>query len=78
MKHKIDAGNKKVIEEFDRAKRRMYKRYERANLGKQKSSDKDLSYSEYYDWLDKATKARDDFLAEKLSEEEALKIIIVP
>ena len=56
----------------------MYKRYERANLGKQKSSDKDLSYSEYYDWLDKATKARDDFLAEKLSEEEALKIIIVP
>ena len=78
LKHKIAASNKKVIEEFDRAKRRMYKRYERANLGKQKSSDKDLSYSEYYEWLDKATKARDDFLAEKLSEEEALKIIIVP
>ena len=37
-----------------------------------------LSYSEYYEWLDRATKARDDFLAEKLSEEEALKIINVP
>lgn len=75
LKHKLDANRKKVIEEFDRAKRRMYKRYERAmDLGK-KPSNKNLSYNEYYEWLKRATDARDRYLAGKLSEEEALEII---
>ena len=30
LKHKLQAQNKKVVEEFDRAKQKMYKRYERA------------------------------------------------
>lgn len=75
LKHKLDARRRKVIEEFDRAKRRMYKRYERAgDLGK-KPSSKDLSYSEYYEWLERATDARDRYLAGEFSEEKALGII---
>lgn len=35
----------------------------------------DLSYGEYYEWLEAATEARDAYLAGKLSEEEALKVI---
>ena len=78
LKHKLEAMNKKVIEEFDRARQRMYKRYERATYLNQKPSEKGLTYSELYEWLDSATQARDLFLAGKLSEEEALKIILVP
>lgn len=75
LKHKLQARNKKVVEEFDRAKQRMYKRYERAMDINKKPSDKDLNYAEYYEWLEEATAARDDCLAEKLSEEDALAII---
>ena len=31
-----------------------------------------------YEWLDSATQARDSFLAGQISEEEALKIIVIP
>lgn len=75
LKHRLDAKRKKVIEEFDRAKRRMYKRYERAGDPGKKLSSKDLSYSEYYEWLEQATDARDQYLAGELSEEKALEII---
>lgn len=78
LKHKLAAQSKVVIEEFDRAKQRMYKRYERAEDGKQTPSDKDLSYAEYYQWLDRATAARDRYLAGELSEEAALEIIVAP
>lgn len=65
-----------MIKTFDRAKRKMYKRYERAESGiNQKPSEKDLSYAEYYKWLDTATKARDDYLAERIDSKAALKII---
>jgi len=56
----------------------MYKRYERATAPNKKVSEKDLTYEEYYDWLEKATQARDDYLAGKLTAEETLKIIKVP
>ena len=78
LKHKLQAQNKKVVEEFDRAKQKMYKRYERATDPNKKASEKDLTYEEYYAWLEKATQARDDYLAGKLTAEEALKIIKVP
>ena len=78
LKHKLQAQNKKVVEEYDRAKQKMYKRYERATDPNKKVSEKDLTYEEYYDWLEKATQARDDYLAGKLTAEEALKIIKVP
>lgn len=69
------AAQLRVVEEFDRAKQRMYKRYERAEFINKEPSEKDLSYGEYYQWLDRAAKARDDYLAGKLSTEEALNII---
>jgi len=74
LKHELEARDT-VIGAFDRAKRKMYKRYERTADGKQKPSEKDLSYAEYYDWLDRATKARDDYLAEKITAEKALEVI---
>ena len=72
---KLQAQNKKVVEEFDRAKQRMYKRYERALDPNKKASKRDLSYAEYYEWLENATEARDAYLAGKLSEKDALKVI---
>ena len=54
----------------------MHKRYQRTLDGKS-STDKDLTYNEYYKWLDKATQARDDYLADLISAEEALSIIKV-
>lgn len=76
MKHKLAAQRDEVIKAFDQAKRKMYKRYERKEYGiNQKPSEKDLSYAEYYEWLDAATKARDEYLAGKISEEDAMKII---
>lgn len=77
LKHKLAAKNEKVIREFDRAKQRMYRRYERTD-GIKAETDKDLTYSQYYAWLDAATEARDRFLNSEITEAEALRIIIVP
>ena len=78
LKHKQKVSQISVVEEFDRAKRRMYKRYERAEFLNKEPSEKDLSYEEYYQWLDRAVRARDDYLSGRLSTEEALKIIRTP
>ena len=76
LKHKLAARRNEVIEAFDRAKRKMYKRYERAaNKINQKPSEKDLSYAECYEWLDRATKARDDYLEGKITVEDCLRQI---
>ncbi len=77
LKHRLEARDT-VIGAFDRANRRMYKRYERTADGKQKPTEKDLSYEEYYVWHDRAVQARDDYLDEKISAGEALKIIDAP
>ena len=78
LKHKQKATQISVVEEFDRAKRRMYKRYERAEFLNKEPSKKDLSYEEYYQWLDRAVRARDDYLAGMLSKEKALEMIQTP
>ena len=78
LKHRQKAAQVSVVEEFDRAKRRMYKRYERAEFFNKEPSEKDLSYEEYYQWLDRAARERDDYLAGKLPAEEALSIIQTP
>lgn len=75
LKHRVASANIKVIEEFDRAKQRMYKRFERAEHYNQKTSDKDLTYEQYYEWLEKAEHARNAFLAGEIPEADALKII---
>lgn len=75
LKHQQQAERDKVINAFDRAKRRMYKRYERALAGNKKHSPRDLSLKDYYAWLDPATQARDDYLAGKITAEQALAVI---
>ncbi len=76
LKQRLEAKDT-VIGAFARANRRMYKRYERIADGKQRPTEKDLSYEEYYAWHDRAVQARDDYLDEKIAAEEALKIIDV-
>lgn len=78
LKHRKTVQGHEVIEAFDRVKRKMYKRYERAEYGiNQKPSEKNLNYAEYYQWLDRAVRARDDYLEGKISKEDALDLIEV-
>lgn len=75
LKHQQQAERDKVVNAFDRSKRRMYKRYDRALAGNKKHSPRDLSLKDYYAWLDPATQARDDYLAGKITAEQALAVI---
>ena len=54
----------------------MYKRYERT-LNAPDAVEKPLNFEEYYDWLEKARTARDNYLEDKISKEEALNIICI-
>ncbi len=76
LKHKKMVLTDKVVEAFDRAKRKMYRRYER-NDGKIYMSPKGITYDDFYVWNDAATEARDKYLKGELTAEEALKIIEV-
>ncbi len=76
LKHKRDAAQDSVIETFDRTKRKMYKRFERADYSSHLLAHS-LTPTQYYDWLSKAEQARNAYLAGKISAEEALEIIIV-
>lgn len=74
LKHKRDAAQDSVVETFDRTKRKMYKRFERTN-DSSKATANSLTLTQYYDWLGKAEQARNEYLASKISAEEALEII---
>ena len=74
QKHKLQAKNDEVIQAFDRARQKMYKRYERAKDSPH-DLEKGITYDEFYAWLDRATAARDAYLKDKITAEEALKII---
>lgn len=76
LKHKRDAARDSVIQTFDRTKRKMYKRFERTNDFSNKTANS-LSLMQYYDWLGKAEQARNEYLAGRISTEEAIKIITV-
>lgn len=76
LKHKRDASRDSVIQTFDRTKRKMYKRFERTNDFSNATANS-LSLTQYYDWLSKAEQARKAYLADKISAEEAIEIIIV-
>lgn len=76
LKHKRDAARDSVIQTFDRTKRKMYKRFERAVYSSHLLAH-GLTPTQYYDWLGKAEQARDEYLTGKISAEEALEIIIV-
>lgn len=62
---------------FEKVNQRMYKRYERALSLEKKPSAKDLTYTQYCDWHNKAIKARNDCIDGIISFEQASKIIDV-
>lgn len=74
LKHKRMVCTDRVVEAYDRVKRKMYRRYER-NDGKVYMSPKGMIYDDFYFWNDAATAARDRYLRGALTAEEALKII---
>lgn len=76
LKHKKLVRTDKVVETYDREKRKMYRRYER-NDGKIYMSPKGITYDDFYVWCDAATEARDKYRRGELTAEEALKIIEV-
>lgn len=76
QKHLDEAKENAVIEAFDRNKKKMYKRYERT-MDLLHKTEMGLTFSEYYQWLDKAERARAGFLKGEISEEEALGVICV-
>lgn len=77
LNRKERAAADKVVSEFNRVKDMLVHRLERAQYDK-KSSPIDLTWEEYYRWLDTATAARNRYLAGELPEEEAWMIIHVP
>ena len=62
---------------FEQAKGTMYQRFYRAGDDKGQSVV-DMTYDQYDDWLNSATKARDRYLAGELTAEEAMAMISVP
>ncbi len=74
LKHKRMVRTDRVVEAYDRVKRKMYRRYER-NDGKVYMSPKGMTYEDFYVWNDAATTARDQYLRGELTAEEALEII---
>lgn len=77
LKRKEIIAANKVLSLFEQAKGTMYQRFVRAGYDKEQSVV-DIIYDQYTDWLNSATKARDHYLAGKLTEEEAMAIIYVP
>lgn len=71
--HRMEVEEDPVIEAFDRAKRRMYKRMERTDLDMADIAT--LSMTEYCDWLATAEDTRAKYRAGMLSQEEALQIL---
>lgn len=76
QKHLDTAKKNAVIEAFDRNKKKMYKRCERTRDSLHET-EKGLTLSEYFQWLDRAERTRSEFLNGEISEEKALGIICV-
>ncbi len=67
------AENDIVLKTFEKEKNKMYKRMERTqSFGE---TPKSISYDEYVDWLNKAINAKNLYLNNAFTEDEALKII---
>lgn len=77
LKHREKAAANRVIAKYDQVKNMLQHRLDRAEYDK-KVSPIDLTYEEYILWAEKATQAKEDYLADKISEEEAIQIIHVP
>ena len=77
LKRKERIAANKVLSLFEHAKDTMVHRFDRTDTDKEQSVV-DITYDQYTDWLNSATKARDRYLAGELTEEEAMAIIYVP
>lgn len=75
-KHLVQAKENAVIKAFDMNKKKMYKRCERTR-DLLHETEKGLTLSEYFQWLDRAERTRSEFLKGEISEEEALEAICV-
>lgn len=75
QKYKMLAENDIVLKTFEREKNKMYKRMERANSFGE--TPKSISYDEYINWLDKAVHAKNSYLNNQLTVDEAIEIIQV-
>lgn len=74
LKYKAFAENDLVLKTFEKEKNKMYKRMDRCySFGE---TPKSISYNEYADWLNKAINAKNLYLNNELTEDEALKIIM--
>ena len=77
LSHRERAAAVRVVAEYNRIKDMLLHRLDRITPDK-KPSPIDLTRSEYYQWWNKATDAKDRYLAGELTEEEAMAIIYVP
>lgn len=77
LKRKELASVDRVVREFDRCKKMQYVRFLRTGPDKMPSII-DITPPEYWAWLAKATEALASYLADEISEDEALTIIHVP
>lgn len=77
LKRKELAAVDRVVREFDRARKMQYVRFRRTGPDKMPSII-DITPPEYWAWLTKATEALASYLADEISEDEALAIIHVP
>lgn len=77
LSHRERAAADRVISEFNRTNDMLLHRLDRCD-GNKKPSPIDWTREQYYEWLEKATIARDRYLAREVSEEEVLAIIHVP
>lgn len=73
QKYKMLAENDIVLKTFEKEINKMYKRMERTqSFGE---TPKSISYDEYTDWLNKAIDAKNLYMNNEITEEEALRII---
>ena len=74
--HKIAVDTDPVLKAFERTKQKMYKRYERTTWTLEDLPN-GISFEEYLNWRESASRARDKYIKGEMTKGEALKIIEV-
>lgn len=75
LMRKFKQKNDPILEEYERAKNRNYKRVERYENSGWDSSVMELTFDEYSAWLDKASRVRRLYLQGKVSREQFKKLL---
>lgn len=74
LKRKLEQNKDEVLKTFEVQRNKLYKRFERTEISLH-TTEKSMSREEYYEWLEKATAARNAYLSGNLQKEQALDII---